>query len=132
MTDDHISVLATCGVFEPGFRGGGMVRAVVQTFDTVSDRVDLNIVTRDRDLGSLEPYPGLSGRWTRRPRSRVFYLNVHRAGQWLHLWRGLRSKKIDLLYTNGIWEPAFAILPLVAARLGFIHVRRILVSAHGE
>ncbi|WKU07114.1 glycosyltransferase family 4 protein [Micromonospora sp. HUAS LYJ1] len=108
------------------------MRAIVQTFDTVSEHVDLTIVTRDRDLGSPAPYAGLSGRWTDRHRSRVFYLDVRRGRQWLRLWRELRRARFDLLYTNGLWQPTFAILPIVAARLGFIHARRILVSPHGE
>jgi len=132
VTPTPTSVLMTCGVFEPGFRGGGMVRAVVQTVDTVPDDIDLTMVTSDRDLGSPHPYPGLSGRWSTRNRSRVFYLDVHDPRQWLRLWRDLRSTRFDLLYVNSLWEPRFSVLPVVAARLGLIRARRILLSPHGE
>ena len=132
MTHDPTTVLMTCGVFEPGFRGGGMVRAVVRTVDTVPDDIALTMVTRDRDLGSPEPYPGLSGRWSPRHRSRVFYLDVRDPRQWLRLWRDLRSTRFDLLYVNSLWEPRFSVLPVVAARLGLLKARRILLSPHGE
>jgi glycosyltransferase involved in cell wall biosynthesis len=132
VTRSPTSVLMTCGVFEPGFRGGGMVRALAQTVDTVPDDIDLTLVTRDRDLGAPRPYPGLSGRWSTRNRSRVFYLDARDARQWLRLWRDLRSTRFDLLHVNSLWEPRFSVLPVVAARLGLIRARRILLSPHGE
>jgi glycosyltransferase involved in cell wall biosynthesis len=124
-------VLATCGVFEPGFRGGGLVRAVAETVDTVSERVDLALITRDRDLGSSDPYPGLSGRWVNRNHSRVFYLDAGRPRHWLRLWRELRTARFDLLYVNSFWEP-FTVVHVVAARLGLIRAGRVLVAPRGE
>src|SRR4030081_1819536 len=100
-------VLATCGFFEPGFRGGGPVRAVAHIVDTVSEHVDLTLVTRDRDLGSPEPYPGLAGSWVDRGRSRVFYLDIGNVAQWWRLWRELRATPFDLLYVNSLWAPAY-------------------------
>ncbi|MDQ7908208.1 glycosyltransferase [Phytohabitans sp. ZYX-F-186] len=132
MPYNPFKVLMTCGVFEPGFRGGGMVRAVVQTVDTVSDRVDLLMVTRDRDLGARAAYPGLSGRWVARRGARVFYLPIASPRQWLRLWSRLRRTQFDLLYANSLWEPRFSVLPIVAARLGLIRARKVLLSPHGE
>jgi glycosyltransferase involved in cell wall biosynthesis len=128
---DPFRVLATCGVFEPGFRGGGMVRAVARTVDTASERIDLAFVTMDRDLGSTDVYPG-SGRWNPRGRSRVFYLDTRSPRQWLRLWRALRSARFDLLHVNSVWSPAFTVVPVIAARLGLIRADRVLVSPHGE
>jgi glycosyltransferase involved in cell wall biosynthesis len=125
-------VLATCGFFEPGFRGGGPVRAVAQIVDTVSEHVDLTLVTRDRDLGSPGPYPGLSGRWVCRGHSRVFYLNIGNVAQWWRLWRELRSTPFDLLYVNSLWAPAYTVIPVVVAWLGVIRARRVLIAPRGE
>src|SRR5664280_2522415 len=69
-------VLVTCATFEPGYRGGGPVRSVAQIIDSAPADLDILLVTRDRDLGSDEPYPGLSGRWISRGRAKVFYLNT--------------------------------------------------------
>src|ERR1700704_4589704 len=96
-------VLATSGGFEPGFRGGGTVRSVSAVVDTVSDGIDLWLVTRDRDLGASEPYPELSGRWVSRGRSRVFYLGLGKLGQWFRLHRQLHPIRFDLLYVNSLW-----------------------------
>lgn len=128
----RVRVLATCGCFEPGFRGGGPVRSLVAILASLPEHVDLLLVTRDRDLGSSAPYPGLSGRWVDRTRSRVFYLDTHRPGQWWRLWRALRRDKFDLLYVNSLWAPVFTVLPAIAARLGLIRVATVLIAPRGE
>ncbi len=124
-------VLATCGVFEPGFRGGGIVRAVVQTVDTISADVDLALVTRDHDLGRSAAYPGLSGRWSARHASRVFYLNPASPRQWLRLYRDLRGVSFDLLSASSLFS-AYTTVSVAAARLGLIRCQSILISPHGE
>jgi len=60
--DPTFRVLATVAVFEPEFRGGGPIRSIAGIVDTVPEGVDVSLITRDRDLGSSDPYPGLSGR----------------------------------------------------------------------
>jgi glycosyltransferase involved in cell wall biosynthesis len=139
MTDNVLSpdvsplrVLATSDRFEPGFRGGGPIRSIATIIDTITDKVDLRLITRDRDLRSYNPYPELSGRWIRRGRSRVFYLDTRRVGQWLHLRRELSATQFDLLYVNSLWSPLFTVIPIVAMRLGLIHVRKLLIAPRGE
>jgi glycosyltransferase involved in cell wall biosynthesis len=125
-------VLATSGGFEPGFRGGGPIRSLAHIVDTLPERVDLLLITRDRDLGCRDPYPGLSGRWVDRSRSRIFYLDTRRPGQWLRLWRELRTEPLHLLYVNSLWAPTFTVLPIVAARLGLLRTGNVLIAPRGE
>lgn len=129
---DPFRVLATCEVFEPGFRGGGPVRSVANIVDTVSQCVDLSLVTRDRDLDSAQAYPGLSGKWIERGRSRVFYLDKHSIGQWLRLGRRLHAEKFDLLYVNSLWEPTFSLLAILAVKLHILHAKAVLLAPRGE
>ena len=130
--DPPYRVLLTCGVFEPGFRGGGPVRSVAHLLDTASPTVLVDLLTGDRDLGSSRPYPGLSGRWVDRGRARVFYLNIRRARQWFGLWRRLRRTSFDLLYVNSLWSPVFTVVPVVAVRLGLIRAKTVLVAPRGS
>lgn len=132
MTGARFRVLTTCGVFEPGFRGGGPVRSVARIADTVSDQIDLILVTRDRDIGCTQRYAGLSGRWVRRDRTRIFYLNAHAAGQFLRLWRELRGVQFDLLYVNSFWSPLFTVLPVLAMRLRLLRCRELLIAPRGQ
>jgi glycosyltransferase involved in cell wall biosynthesis len=132
MTEPRLRVLITCGTFEPGFRGGGPVRSVAHIIDTVSDRIDAVLVTRDRDTGATGPYPGLTGRWRPRGRARVFYLNVHAPRQWLRLWRDLRDVPFDLLYVNSFLAPTFTVLPILAMRLRLLRCGALLIAPRGE
>lgn len=133
MPPPSFRVLAMCAVFEPGFRGGGVVRGVVPTVDTVPEGIDLALVTRDRDLGAREPYSALSGRWVTRNRARVFYLNTRSPEQWRRLLRDLRGvAPFDLLYVNSTWAPIFTLIPVIASRLGMIRADHILLAPHGE
>jgi glycosyltransferase involved in cell wall biosynthesis len=124
--------LVTCDVFEPGFRGGGPVRSVGWIVDTAPEHIDVTLVTSDRDVGSTEPYPRLSGRWARRGRNRVFYLDISSPRQWLRLQRELNRDPFDLLYVNSLWSPVFTVVPILAARLGLIRARRVLIAPRGE
>ncbi|GAB3803372.1 glycosyltransferase [Micromonospora zhanjiangensis] len=121
-----------CAAFEPGFRAGGPIRSMVGLLEAISDRVDLSLVTRDRDIGSSEPYPVRSGQWIKRGRSRVFYLDGGSLRQWLRLWRELRSTPFDVLYVNSLLGLPFSILPVLAVRCGLLRVRRVLLAPRGE
>ena len=125
-------VLATSGVFEPGFRGGGPIRSVARIADTVSDAIELSLITRDRDLDAKGAYPGLTGQWISRGRSRVFYLDSNNPIAWVRLWRQLAITKFDLLYVNSLWDPRFTIVPILAARLGLIRARGLLIAPRGQ
>ncbi|MEU2611995.1 glycosyltransferase [Micromonospora sp. NPDC007271] len=124
-------VLATSQVFQPGFRGGGPVRSLETIMNTLPPHIRLLLVTRDRDLGSSQPYPGLSGRWTRRGAALVHYLRVGDPANWLRLARQLRARRLDLLYVNSLWS-FFSLVPVLAVALRVLPVRAVLVAPRGE
>ncbi|MEV4813676.1 glycosyltransferase family 4 protein [Micromonospora avicenniae] len=124
-------VLLICEFFEPGFRAGGPIRSVAQLLDVVSPAIEVTMVTRDRDLGATEPYPGLSGRWVRRGRTSICYLDVRRPRQWYDLLKTLRSTRFDLLYVNSLWATS-SILAVLAARARLIRARQALIAPRGE
>ncbi|RAO61336.1 hypothetical protein PSN01_01712 [Micromonospora saelicesensis] len=124
-------VLVTSTFFEPGFRGGGPVRSVAHILDAASPGVAPILVTRDRDMGATEAYPGLSGQWVDRGRARIFYLPRRQPRQWYRLWRELRATRFDLLYVNSLWAP-MSLVPVLAARLGLLRAERVMVAPRGE
>ncbi|BCJ57440.1 glycosyltransferase [Micromonospora endophytica] len=107
------------------------MRSISDVLARASDDIETTMLTRDHDLGSRTPYPGLSGRWVRFGRTNIFYLGVRHPAHWRRLWRALRAVRFDLLYVNSVWS-TFSILPIVAARLGLLRVRRVLVAPRGE
>ncbi|QOC92752.1 glycosyltransferase [Micromonospora craniellae] len=129
--EKHFRVLVTAEYFVPGWRAGGPVRSISDVLANASADIETTMLTRDHDLGSRDPYPGLSGRWGRFGRTDIFYLGVRRPAHWRQLWRALRAVRFDLLYVNSVWS-TFSILPIVAARLGLLRVDRVLVAPRGE
>ncbi|MEU8375048.1 glycosyltransferase family 4 protein [Micromonospora sp. NPDC048894] len=131
-TAGNYRVVATAGVFEPGFRGGGPIRSLRFILDTLPGDLDVTLVTRDRDLHSPAPYPGLSGRLLRRDdRSAVFYLDPWAPRHWVRLIRHVRSRPIDLLYVNSIWS-LFSVVSILVVALRLVPVGAILVAPRGE
>ncbi|PZS30471.1 MAG: hypothetical protein DLM58_13700 [Pseudonocardiales bacterium] len=108
------------------------MRSVKQIIDAAPADVELILVTRDRDLGDTAPYPSLSGRWIRRGRADIYYLNIRRISQWVSLIRQLRRTPISIMYVNSLWNPAFSIVPTTLALLRLLPVRRILIAPRGE
>lgn len=125
-------VLVTCPSFEPGHRGGGPIRSVARIVDSASEDIEVRLVTSDRDVGTSQPYPGLSGQTIERGRTLVTYLDRHSARQWLRFVRELRRESFDVLYVNSLWEPWFSQLPLLLAALHVLRVRTVLIAPRGE
>ncbi|WBB81585.1 glycosyltransferase [Micromonospora sp. WMMD882] len=128
---DRYRVLIVADRFEPGYRAGGPVRSLRQVIDAAGADIDVAIVTRDRDLGDLAPYPGLSGRWVDRERETVFYLNAASPRQWWTLTRTARAAQWDLLYVNSVWS-RLSIVFVLAARVGLLRTNCVLVAPRGE
>jgi glycosyltransferase involved in cell wall biosynthesis len=105
---------------------------VSHIIDNAPTNLDLLLVTRDRDVGALEPYPELSGRWIPRGRAAVFYLDTRSVVQWLRLTRELRRKPITLIYVNSLWDPCFSLVPLLFSVLRILPVQRVLLAPRGE
>ncbi|MEV0155922.1 glycosyltransferase family 4 protein [Micromonospora sp. NPDC050686] len=125
-------VLATCGVFEPGFRGGGPVKSVANVLDTLPGHIELLLITSDRDLGSSDPYPGLTSTCVRRgERAAVFYLAARSPRSWVRLLRRVRAQRIDLLYLNSLWSP-YSLVPISALAAGLLSVSAVLIAPRGE
>jgi glycosyltransferase involved in cell wall biosynthesis len=122
----------TCGYFEPGFRAGGPIRSVAQIIDTISDRVNLRLITSDRDIHSSTPYDGLSGNSIARGRSRIHYVNTRSPYQIFCTLRSIRARPLHLLYLNSLWSPTFTALPIIATMLGAIKTKLIVIAPRGE
>ncbi|MEU5960666.1 glycosyltransferase family 4 protein [Micromonospora parva] len=99
--------------------------------DAASPVVAPILITRDRDMGATEAYPGLSGRWVDRGRAKVFYLSRRQPRQWYRLWRELGATRFDLLYVNSLWAP-MSLVPVLAARLGLLRTERVMIAPRGE
>ncbi len=99
--------------------------------NTVSQRHQVVAVAPDRDLGDSEPFPGLSGRMLTRGNARVFYVSGSSPRQWTSLLRQLSSQQFDLIVVNSVWDPRYALLPVVLKSIRVLH-GPVLLLPRGE
>lgn len=126
------AVLVLLAHYLPGYRMGGPLRSVLSLVEHFGAEFDFSILTSDRDLGDTMPYPGVTGGgWQDVGGARVYYAAPTKLGL-----RGLAgiigSTPHDLLYLNSFFSPRFAVLPLIARRLGLIPRRPTLLAPRGE
>ena len=125
-------VLIWTGAFEPGFRAGGPIRSLAGIVDSLPTDIEVHVITRDRDLGSAEPYPGLSGKWVQRGRAIVLYLDTRSVRQWVEAVAMLHRARYELLYVNSLWSPIFTVIPILARAVRVIGAKAILIAPRGE
>lgn len=125
-------VLVLSEYYLPAYRAGGTVRSVSNLVTQLADEFQWFVVTRDRDLGSREPFPGVEvGAWTRVGSAAVLYASpdMLRSGRMLGL---IRETPHDILYLNSFFSPHFSVLPQWSRRLGLAPKKPLLLAPRGE
>jgi glycosyltransferase involved in cell wall biosynthesis len=124
-------VIVVVGNYLPGFKAGGIVRAVVNTIDHLSGDIDFKVITRDRDLGDVAPYPNVRlNAWQPMGGADVYYLSPDRqsAGS---LARLVNNTPHDAIWLNSFFDPLTVKL-LWQRRIGAANLRRPIVAPRGE
>ncbi len=117
-TDRKLSVLACVGAYLPAYKYGGPVRSLVNLVEALADSVNFQVLTRDRDLGDSDPFPGIdSGRWLPVGPARVCYL-ANGAGSLPEVRRAIKMTAYDVLYLNSCFDTPLAVFPLLLRRFG--------------
>jgi glycosyltransferase involved in cell wall biosynthesis len=124
-------VLLFAGYFTPAFAAGGPVRSLENLIGTLGDEIEFCVVTRDRDLGSNEPFPDIApGVWQPVGKARVMYVGGR--NPWAQFRKIIRTTPYDTLYLNSFWDPQFSTLPLILSRMIHGASRRIILAPRGE
>lgn len=125
-------ILTFLDYYLPGFKGGGPMRTVSNMVDQLHQDLSFEIVTRDRDLGGSQSYPGIvHGRWMDVNGAKVYY--VSESGLPFAACRRLiMERKPDVLYLNSIFSLPFAIKPLVLRLLHLIRHYPVVLAPRGE
>lgn len=103
----------------------------VNTVDHLCDEFEFRIVTRDRDLGDDQPYPGIPlEQWQEVGNAMVYYLppQSETTGDILRL---ITETPHHILYLNSFFDP-FTIKALVNRRLHRAAFRPVVVAPWGE
>lgn len=102
--------------FAPGYLAGGPVRSAVNFAYGMREQYEVRVLTTDRDLHQLEPYPGITpDQWTPfAPGIEVFYASPT-ALKWASIKALLQQEKADFVYLNSMYSQPFTIYPLLLA-----------------
>lgn len=125
-------ILVLVDHYLPGYLAGGPIRSVANLADHLADDFDWQVVTRDRDLHADQPYEGVSADgWMSVGPAKVRYLSPRNLTP-LGMIKLLRVVPHDLLYLNSFFSARFAVLPMLARRLGLLPRRPVLLAPRGE
>jgi glycosyltransferase involved in cell wall biosynthesis len=117
----------------PGYLAGGPIRSVSNLVEALGQEMDLRVITLDRDLGAIEPYPYIqAGEWQARGKAQVCYLAPKDVslGRLKTLLLGRRA--CDGIYLNSFLSPTFTLKVLLLRRLGSLGKIPILLNPRGE
>ncbi len=124
-------VLCLAEYYLPGHRAGGPVRSLSSMVEALGSDVDFRIVTRSRDWGTRERYPGIeTARWVEVGPASVWYLDEGQVAQ--QLLGLLREGDYAVLYLNSFFSPLFSVLPMAASLSGALPPHTLLIAPRGE
>ncbi len=116
----------------PGYLSGGPVRSVANMVEHLGDEFEFRIVTSDRDACDSSPYPGIrQDDWNSLGKAHVYYASP-RSRSLRALTSLIRQTPHDAIYLNSIFDPGFAIAPLLARRMRWVLRRPTLIAPRGE
>ena len=118
--------------FLPGFKGGGPIQTIAGMIEHLAEDVEFSIVTRDRDLGSLEPYPTVEvDTWSTFGDAKIYYWSPGLTAK-VKLLLTLRRFDYEVLYLNGVFSVGSTILPLICHSFGLLKRGKVVIAPRGE
>ena len=118
--------------FYPGYKAGGVLKAVVNLVGTLNNEIEFKIVTSDRDLGDTEAYLNIiKNQWLSIGNAKVMYVKA-KLKNLFEFTSILKNVPHDVLYLNGFFNFNFTVLPLIIRRLGFYKNKPIVLEPHGN
>lgn len=125
-------ILVLLAHYLPGYKCGGPIRTIANLVDHLGDEFDFKIITSDRDMHDLEPYPGVAiNDWNRVGKASVYYASPQNLS-FLRLSKLISETPHDLLYINSFHSPVFSVFPLFARRFGLIPGKKVVLAPRGE
>ncbi|RWD26609.1 MAG: glycosyltransferase [Mesorhizobium sp.] len=130
---NKIKVLCVVDFYLPGFKGGGPIRTLANMCEALGGNVEFSIFTRDRDLGSDEPYPGVrANKWLRLPSGVIYYADPSKfnAKHMAKAAAGLHS--FDVLYLNSFFGYRSSISIYLKQRFVWRNGASVCIAPRGE
>ncbi len=124
-------ILIVLDSYLPGFKGGGPIRSIHNMVDRFGGDYEFYIVTRDRDRGDFQPYPGVQvNTWLQVGKARVYYLGSR--GSVLSRLRALINEvQPDFIYLNSFFS-RLTIRVLALRYIGLLSKKVVVLAPRGE
>ncbi len=124
-------ILTTIASYLPGFKAGGPIRTLTNLIARLGDEFDFRILTADRDLDDVQPYPDIRPNvWMQRTHERVCYLSPDQR-KFLSFRHHLTQESYDLLYLNSFFSQ-LTVHAVTYRRLGLLPARPWIIAPRGE
>lgn len=125
-------ILTFVGFYLPGYKAGGPLRTIANMVEQLSDEFEFWIVTRDRDLLDVVPYPTVPfNQWCKVGNAQVYYCTAEIISL-TGFARIICDTPHDVLYLNSFFDPSFTLKPLLARYLGKLPLRPLVLAPRGE
>jgi glycosyltransferase involved in cell wall biosynthesis len=132
LEDAKRTMLVLVSHYLPGFKAGGPIRSIAALVEKLDDEFECKIICGDRDLGDKQPFAGEPvGRWYRYGSASVLRIPPGLAGAWMVV-RSLRQESYDVLYVNGFFERAYAMLPLMCRKARLLPQKPTVLAPRGQ
>lgn len=130
MRNNKKSILIFVSHYLPAYKGGGPIQSISNLVDKLNNDYFFNIVTRDRDLGDLHPFPNLkTDNWNQLHNCRVYYSSPK--NKFIKTLSIIKSHGWQILYLNSLFDWNSSILPLMLCKF-FSRNKLIIVAPRGE
>lgn len=126
-----LRALVVTDFFPPAYKAGGPARTLSRLVPLESSRHDLEVITRDHDLGDPEKFPASERLGVDEVGAPVNYLDPRTLRGFAGLIRSCLHPRFDVVYLNSLWSPVFSILPALVV-LGARRRAILLIAPRGE
>lgn len=128
---ERTKVLSFTANYLPGFKAGGPIRTVANMLTELADKIEFWLVTSDRDLGDIEPYPNIiKNRWLAANQHFVYYSKSEILWP-IRLIQIILRFQGRIVHVGSFFSFRFSILPVIFCRF-FCRDSVIVISPRGE
>lgn len=125
-----ILIITSC--YLPGYKAGGPIQSISNIVDSLGDKYNFKIITRDRDYGDESPYPEIIvDGWNKVGKADVFYASRKTLGGFDY-FKLLKNTHFDILYVNSFFSPVFSLKPIICTYIITKNKKKIIIAPRGE
>lgn len=119
--------------YPPAYLGGGPAQSLSALASRASDRFDIHVVTRGRDLGASEPLDvGVHDEWITCEGTHVCYVSTNRPRRYAAALIAARRAAPSVVYFNSFFDAAMSIGPQLLGLAGWWRGTTRVVAVRGE